>query len=370
MAATGCSRQVNAIKCRSSNPDTKIAGCTALIQAGQETGDSLSVIYNLRGTAYSSKRDYDRAIQDFSEAIRLSPNYAYIYVNRGSAYENKGEDDLTIQDDNEAIRLSPNSALAYNNRGYAYNRKGDYDHAIQDLDEAIRLKPNQTAHYYNRGNAYDNKGDYTHAVEDYTVAIHLNPNYALAYYDRGNAYNQTGDYDLAIPDYSDAIRLNPKFAFAYLMRGSSYLFQSNLTAAVANFEQAISTAPSSSAAVYAAVLLHVAMKRQGHEDAHELAQVLAAADLSKWPGPLLKLSLGKMTADEVIAVAKPGADGQKGHVCDANYFTGEDALLHQQRATALARFKAARDGCPKGATAHAAALAELKRLGAPVVPAK
>jgi hypothetical protein len=53
-------------------------------------------------------------------------------------------------------------------------------------------------------------------------------------------------------------------------------------------------------------------------------------------------------------------------VCEANYFTGEDALLHHQRTTALARLKAARDGC----TGFTAALAELKRLDAPGAPSK
>jgi hypothetical protein len=118
-------------------------------------------------------------------------------------------------------------------------------------------------------------------------------------------------------------------------------------------------------------MLHVIMKRQGHDDAQQLARVAAAADLSKWPGPVLKLDLGQMTANEVlVAAASPGSDRQKWRVCEANYFTGEDALLHHQRTTALARLKAARDGCPKGDTDYAAAVAELKRLGASTTPAK
>jgi hypothetical protein len=118
-------------------------------------------------------------------------------------------------------------------------------------------------------------------------------------------------------------------------------------------------------------MLHVAMKRQGRDDSHQLARVAAAADLSKWPGPALKLDLGQMTAGEVLAAAaNPADERQKWHVCQANYFTGEDALLHNQRATALTRLKAARDGCPKWDAGYGAALAELKRLGASAAPAK
>ena len=157
----------------------------------------------------------------------------------------------------------------------------------------------------------------------------------------------------------------------YEKRGDAYLVQSNLPAAIANFEHAISAAPSSTTAIFAALMLHVAMKRQGNDDTQQLAPVAAAADLSEWPGPVPKLDLGQMTAGEVmVAAAHADSDMQKWQVCEANYFTGEDALLHHQRATALARLKAARDGCPKEDTDYTATLAELKRLGAPAVPAE
>ncbi len=371
MAAMGQSRQDDLNKCQSVDPDTRIAGCTALIQAGQDTTENLSVIYNNRGTAYERKREYDRAIQDYNEAIRLSPNYAYTYRNRGLAYNNKGDYDRAIQDFNDVIRLNPTYASAYYCRGNAYIGKEDFDRAIQDFNEAIRLNPTYASAYDGRGNAYDGKDDYDRAIRDYNEAIRLNPNDAHTYNNRGLAYNNKGDYDRAIQDYNEAIRLNPNLALAYEKRGDAYLFQSKLTAAITNFEDAISAAPSSNTTVYAALMLHVALKRQGHDDAHQLARVAAAADLSKWPGPVLKLDLGQMTADEVmVTAANPGAPRQKWHVCEANYFIGEDALLHHQRATALARLKAARDGCPRGDTEYAAALTELKRLGAATAPAK
>jgi tetratricopeptide (TPR) repeat protein len=244
ITSTGCSRLENLSKCRSGEPDTRIAGCAALIQGGQYTTGNLSTIYGNRGTAYSSKGDHDHAIQDF----------------------------------NEAIRLNPNNFRAYYDRGQAYNREDDFDLAIPDFSEAIRLNPNDMSGYYSRGSAYYNKGD----------------------------------YDRAIQDYSEAILLNPNFALTYEKRGDAYLVQSNLTAAIANFEQAISAAPSSRTAVVAALMLHVAMKRQGLDDAQQLAPVAAAADLSKWPGPALKLDLGQMTAGEVmVAAAHADADMQK-----------------------------------------------------------
>jgi tetratricopeptide (TPR) repeat protein len=337
MAAMGQSRQESLNKCRSVDLDAKITGCTALIQAGQDTTENLSVIYNNRGTAYDDKGDYDHAVQDY----------------------------------NQAIHLNPNAEAAYYGRGYAYKKKGDFKRAIQDFDEAIQLNPNFERAYYDRGNAYIDKDEYDRAIQDFDEAIRLNPNNANNYNNRGVAYMRKGDYGRAIQDYNQAIHLNSNATTAYLNRGDAYFAQSNLTAATADFEHTISAMPSSSAAVSAALLLHVVMKRQGHDDAQQLARVAAAADLSKWPGPVLKLDLGQVTANEVMVAAASGVSAwQKRRVCEANYFTGEDALLHHQRTTALARLRAARDGCPKGDTGYTAALAELKRLGAPAAPAK
>src|SRR5271156_5738244 len=117
MAAMGQSRQENLNKCKSPDPDTRIAGCTALIQAGQDTTENLSVIYNNRGSAYVDKGDYDRAIQDFNETIHLDPNNERAYYGRGSAYKKKGDYDRAIQDFSQAIHLNPNFARAYYDRG-------------------------------------------------------------------------------------------------------------------------------------------------------------------------------------------------------------------------------------------------------------
>jgi tetratricopeptide (TPR) repeat protein len=65
-----------------------------------------------------------------------------VYFDRGLAYYNKGDYERTIADYTEAIRLDPNYASAYYNRGIAYYNKNDYTHARADWEKALQLNPN------------------------------------------------------------------------------------------------------------------------------------------------------------------------------------------------------------------------------------
>ena len=71
---------------------------TRCITWGGQTRESLAGTYNNRGVAYADKGEYDRAIQDYDEALRLDPSQAVAYNNRGNAYIDKGDFDRAIAD--------------------------------------------------------------------------------------------------------------------------------------------------------------------------------------------------------------------------------------------------------------------------------
>jgi len=71
-----------------------------------------------------------------------TPQYTNAYTNRDSTYANLGQFERAIEDYNEAIRLNPNLAMAYNNRGTAYKLKGKKAEAIADFKKVITLTNN------------------------------------------------------------------------------------------------------------------------------------------------------------------------------------------------------------------------------------
>ena len=199
--------------------------------------------YNNRGATYGHKGQYDRAIEDYNKAIDIDPNNAYAYTGRGATYGHKGQYDRAIEDYNKAIALNPNLADAYSNRGAAYDNKGQHDRAIEDYNKAIALNPNYADAYYNRGVAYYKKGQFDRAIESYNKAIALNPNLAMAYNNRGLTYDLKGQYDRAIENYSKAIAINPNDAKAYARRGAAYINKEQDDRAIEDFNKAIALNP-------------------------------------------------------------------------------------------------------------------------------
>jgi tetratricopeptide (TPR) repeat protein len=106
--------------------------------------------YFNNGNDHFDKKDYEQAIADYTETVRLNPNYIGAYFNRGLAYSNKKDYDRAIVDYTDVIRLDPNNDAAYNNRGIAYRiGRKDNKQAAVDFETAMKLKPGENLYHEN-----------------------------------------------------------------------------------------------------------------------------------------------------------------------------------------------------------------------------
>jgi len=107
-------RNENWYSCESGNPDTSIAGCTAVIQSvGQETDEGMSVAYYKRGDDYNQKGLYAQAIADETKSIALNSIYANAYGARGFAHEKLGQRGPAIDDYRQALNLAAGHPARY-----------------------------------------------------------------------------------------------------------------------------------------------------------------------------------------------------------------------------------------------------------------
>ena len=158
--------------------DVIISGCSAAIQAGQDNPRRLATAFNNRGVAHKFKGEYDRALEDYDQAILLNPSFAN----------------------------------AYNNRGVIYRLKGEYDRATRDYDQAIWLDRNVPAFFYNRAIAYSEKQGYDRALADFNAVLRFNSKNYLALYGKGLAQIKNGDAQAGMADIAAAKAINPNVA--------------------------------------------------------------------------------------------------------------------------------------------------------------
>jgi tetratricopeptide (TPR) repeat protein len=213
-----------------------------------DPGNALA--YVGRGEACLGKEAYDKAITAFDNAIRFDPNNAAYYCNRGLAWLGKEACDKAITDFDNAIRLDPNNAAYYCDRGLAWSWNKNYDMAINDYDEAIRLCPKAASYYIERGTARLDKNEYDHAIKDFDEAVRLNPNDAYAYMNRGVAWSRKKDEDKAIKDYDEAIRLDPQDARFYHTRGTAWSNKKDKDKAIQDYNEAIRLNPTNASYYY------------------------------------------------------------------------------------------------------------------------
>ena len=221
--------------------------------------------YFNRGNAKTRLGQYVAAIADFDTVICLQPNLAAAYLSRGFAKYQLGQYHASIADSNAAIHFMPDYAAAYLNRGLAKMALKRYKDAITDYDTALRFKPNYDLAYNERGIAKANLGQYEAAIADHNIAIRLKPNYDIAYARRGNTKSKLGKHRDAIADYDIAIRLKPNKAITYNNRGRAKENIGNYRGAIADYDMAIQLEPDYADAYFGRGSAQAKLRQ--HEDA-------------------------------------------------------------------------------------------------------
>ena len=136
------------------------------------------------------------------KAMELSPNMPEAVMQMGKWYQLNGNLNKAIEMYTRAIRIKPDYAAAFNNRSSVYSSI-DLVKAIADSTEAIRIRPFDAIYYFNRGQKYSALGEQEKAIADFSEAIRLRPDLIKALLLRGLAYSSVGDKNKAKADFDE-----------------------------------------------------------------------------------------------------------------------------------------------------------------------
>ena len=120
----------------------EIENCNrALDYSAMSLRDRAATLTN-RGIIFMALENYERAIQDYSSALKLKPEFGEIYVNIGNVYYLGKVYDKAIEEYTNAIdRQTSKIHIAHLNRGMAYENLGDIDKAEMDYRAAMEIVP-------------------------------------------------------------------------------------------------------------------------------------------------------------------------------------------------------------------------------------
>lgn len=175
-----------------------------------------------RGQWHRTNGDHEKAIEDFTAAIRLQPESqdGKPWRSRGIAYYDLKQYEDALNDLTRAIELDPKDGWSFHVRGRTLQRLGQFGFALEDLTKSINQEPLPRKIYLYRASVYRDLGQYDAALADCQQAIDLDPERNARWFRREEAYALRGDiyaddlqqYDKAAEEYAKALELDPQNA--------------------------------------------------------------------------------------------------------------------------------------------------------------
>jgi tetratricopeptide (TPR) repeat protein len=175
------------------------------------------LLYNM-AQVYSQTGRPELAIDHFSTAMEMDPNYSEYYNERGSLYLKLGRLEAAERDYLRAIDLSPPYHEVWANLGHCLRLQGRCDEAVPAFSRALDLKPAQPASLFGRAQAREALGATADAVADYTAALESDPLYWQACAGRAVLLYEGGRIEDCLADLDRAVSLAPGEADLYQNR--------------------------------------------------------------------------------------------------------------------------------------------------------
>jgi tetratricopeptide (TPR) repeat protein len=161
------------------------------------------LLYNL-AQVYNQIGEYDLAVEQYSAAIGLDPNYSEYHNERGNLLLKLGRFEEADRDYRRAIALGPPYFEVWSNLGQCCRSRGLMEEAIDAYDRSLDLRPDQPMVWVVRAQALQALERIGEAIDSYSRALDLQPTWpafagrAVLLYEQGRLRECLADLDRAV----------------------------------------------------------------------------------------------------------------------------------------------------------------------------
>ncbi len=163
--------------------------------------EQTTLCFYARGEANDSLKNYDLAIDDYNNAIRLNPNFQEAFFALSKTYLKSNRFDRALEFANNAVQKFPEVPEAYEIRSLIFYKRGGLLNAINDLSKLETLTENKPSVLFTRGVYYFEYEHFQNAKSDFSQVLAIEPSNYLAIYCRGKANEELMENESAIKDF-------------------------------------------------------------------------------------------------------------------------------------------------------------------------
>jgi tetratricopeptide (TPR) repeat protein len=337
----------------------------------------------LRARASARAGDLEKAAQQFADLAETAPTLTAALEGHGEIADRLGQSELARAKYDVVRRLRSAVRRGAPDRSFVLRNRGPFPAEIAAYTLVLQSVKQRALPYVARGNALLAEGRAGLALLDYGCALSLKPHLHEITALKAEALLMLGRYEEALGAFHAALAARPNDAEIYSGRAIACLALGRLDAADADWRRQSELLPLEQASARACVSLRMAdyeaalpaLQRALEKEPgdpywrlyrltslHRLGRTVGQPGLEgmaddAWPGPLLALHAGQLSADDVLTRAD-----NEGRRAEALFQLGVIAWPHD-REEARRRWEQVAAGASPALIEHAAARHELARAG-------
>lgn len=143
------------------------------------SSQQLEELFN-QGLAKADRGNFEGAIADWDEVLKINDQIPQVWHNRGSALGCLGQFEAALECFDKAIAIAPDSVVAWKDRSYAFMKLEQWQAALDSWNHTIELRDDVAEAWYQRGCTLERLNKFENALINYRKAVELAPDFEQA----------------------------------------------------------------------------------------------------------------------------------------------------------------------------------------------